>query len=303
MKRASLILPTFIGCGAPKAGSTTLYRLLSLHPEIGMSRKKELYFFVRPGDKICGRKFPKAHYDKGFEWYSRHFIEFADRKALGEFSPWYFASAAVRRRIKKDLPDVKLLFVLRDPVERMYSHFRERLLHPYEPETVANFNMVEQSRFFQWYICLSQYYKHLRWWYEEFGPEQILVVLLEDLRRDQLQTLNTIAAFLRVSPVTQEMMEERVYENPGKYFRRIGFVWLKRAYYQIVPGWLRQQLQVSKRIGRVLYTPSIPKVDFELRAKLIERYFYMDIVQLQNLIGRNLENWLWPLRATNEESI
>ncbi len=289
----ALVLPTFIGCGAPKAGSTTLWKLLSLHPEIGMSKRKEVYFFTRQGEKVFGYPMEHGYYDRGLQWYSQHFAPFAEKKARGEFSPWYFASPAVRRRIQKDLPHVKLIFVLRDPVDRMYSHFREQLFY-YDfnnPEKVGDFSKVEKSKYFHTYVCISSYHRHLAPWYEEFAEKQLKVVLFDDLRRDQLAVLNEIAQFLGVSLVEQ-IPQGLVHEAQGKVFKYPFFHNLRWMYRKIVPNWLKDVLQLSNRLRKVLYSHKVPPVPRELRQKLIEKYFYRDIEELQRLIGRDLSEWL-----------
>ncbi len=305
MKRASLILPTFIGCGVPKAGSTTLWKLLSLHPEIGMSRRKEIYFFVQEGDRICGVTVGGGHanYTKGLGWYAEHFGEFADRRERGEISPWYFASPEVRLRIKQDLPQVKLLFVLRDPVERMYSYFREHQRHYWGPrkETLRDFAQVEQSKWLLTYVCLSEYYHHLVHWYEDFGEDRILIILFDDLKQDQLKVLNDIARFLKISelkelPLSGSEVSARssvpVHAKKGRSLRWRFLAPLEWWYSKVLPETVQQRIRIPQQLRKVLYKSEIHSIDQEVRRRLIGKYFYEDIDKLQRLIKRDLSKWL-----------
>ena len=107
-----MVLPTFIICGTQRGGTTTLYHYLKEHPQICMSEKKEVHYF-------------DLNYHKSLQWYESHFKDCQNKKVktIGEASPFYMYLREVPERIDETLPDVKLIFILRNPVDRAYSHY------------------------------------------------------------------------------------------------------------------------------------------------------------------------------------
>ena len=108
-----LALPNLIVIGAQKCGTSGLHYYLSLHPEVSMSTPKELNFFIA-----------ERNFQRGLEWYSRHFDPAA--RCRGEASPNYTAypqHLGVPERIAEVVPDVRLVYIVRDPIERITAHF------------------------------------------------------------------------------------------------------------------------------------------------------------------------------------
>jgi hypothetical protein len=106
-------LPDFIISGAPKAGTSSLWNYVWQHPDVFMPDPKEIAFF-------------DYNYGKGVEWYEEKFIEHEDEEAVGEATPWYMCDDRaewVPERMQDVNPDAKLIFILRDPVERCRSNF------------------------------------------------------------------------------------------------------------------------------------------------------------------------------------
>ena len=121
------MLPNLIVIGAAKCGTTSLHEYLDLHPEVAMSREKELDFFVE-----------EKHWGRGVEWYA---AQFEDAPVRGESSPSYTAYPRYRgvpERIRRVVPDAKLVYLVRDPVERIVSHFVHRQV--VRPGTLARFS-------------------------------------------------------------------------------------------------------------------------------------------------------------------
>ena len=107
-----MVKPTFIIVGVMKAGATSLFGAVRRHPQVGKPSKKELHFFDR-----------KNYTRLGMEWYEQHFELGPKQIAVGEATPAYVYEAETRERIAENLPDVRLIISLRDPVRRAYSHF------------------------------------------------------------------------------------------------------------------------------------------------------------------------------------
>jgi len=108
---SALVVPTFLVGGAPKAGTTSLYHYLRQHPDVCMSARKETGVFMK-------------NYDKGLEWLSEtHYQHYEEETAVGEGSAGVLRLPECAERIHDAIPSVKLIFVLREPIERLYSHF------------------------------------------------------------------------------------------------------------------------------------------------------------------------------------
>ncbi|MGF1616390.1 MAG: sulfotransferase [Acidimicrobiia bacterium] len=103
-------LPTYLIAGAMRCGTTSLNAYLREHPEISVGQPKEVHFF-------------DENYERGTDWYLQHFPDSDESRAVGEATPSYLYFPEVAERIATTLPDVKILLLLRDPVERAHSHY------------------------------------------------------------------------------------------------------------------------------------------------------------------------------------
>ncbi len=179
------MLPTFIVIGAMKAGTTSLYHYLQEHPEIGMSSVKETDYFVE--DKNWG---------KGEAWYRSLFPE--GFPAVGEVSPNYtkrHVLPGVAERICGLLPEVKLIYLLRDPVERIVSHYKHRCLLGQEKKPLEELVRNDQCLH---YVQSSRYFYQLEDYYARFPEKNLLLLTMEELRHDRVAALSKIYAFLGV---------------------------------------------------------------------------------------------------------
>ena len=181
-------LPTFLVIGAMKAGTTSLYHYLRDHPQVFMPETKEVNFFN-----------PRRNWRRGLRWYEAQFADApSGAVALGEAStsytkhPWV---TGVPQRISATLGDVRLIYVVREPVERMRSQYLHGLAtgQEWRPIDVA----FEEEPM---YRHVSRYAFQLER-YEPFVPsDRILVIDARDLRHDRIATLRRVFGFLGVEP-------------------------------------------------------------------------------------------------------
>ena len=197
-----LTLPNLIVIGAQKCGTSGLHYYLGLHPEVSMSTPKELNFF------IAERNWPR-----GLEWYSRHFDPAA--RCRGESSPNYTAfpqHMGVPERMAEVVPDAKLIYIVRDPIDRISAHYvhnfakrrekgdlRQTLLHPNTS-----------------YVSRSKYFTQLQRFLEFYDREQILVIENSRLRDDRLATLREVFEFVGVDPTFQHPKFEQVRHSSSR---------------------------------------------------------------------------------------
>jgi len=111
--------PDFLIVGAQKAGTTSLYNCLKQHPAVLPARKKEIHYFSQ-------------FYRKGLPWYLEHFPERENHQLSGEASPFYLFHPQSARRIAETYPDIRIIIILRDPVERAISHYDQQFRRGHE---------------------------------------------------------------------------------------------------------------------------------------------------------------------------
>lgn len=180
-------LPDFVVVGAMKAGTTTLYRHLQSHPRIFMPELKEPDFYVT--NKNWGR---------GFEWYASLFRDAPVDALRGEASTNYSKGASfpeVPGRLRAHAPDVKIIYLLRDPIERIRSQYVHSILSGKETRSPAEAITADSG-----YVDTSLYGSQVQRYLEHFPPEQLLVVLTEDMRDDPAGLLEKVSAFLQIGP-------------------------------------------------------------------------------------------------------
>jgi Sulfotransferase domain len=178
------VLPNLIVIGAAKCGTTSLHEYLDEHPQIAMSREKELHFFV-----------DRKNWGRGIPWYEAQFD--ASAPVRGESSPGYSAYPlyeGVPARMAATIPDAKLVYLVRDPVERVVSHYTHRTVNWPEMGTLEE--ALADAHVREWLVTPSRYWLQLEQYLEHFPPEQILVVDSDELRA----SLPRIFEFAGVDP-------------------------------------------------------------------------------------------------------
>lgn len=181
------MLPNFLIIGSMKSGTTSLYSYLRSHPDIFMPDYKEPGFFSN--DEVWA---------KGISWYENLFSNYQNQKACGEASTNYskFPNYPdVPARISSIVPHMKMIYILRHPVERIYSHYLHNLYSGRETLSLEDALNKKTS-----YIQVSLYYKQIERYLTNFPENQLMVVLLEDLKTQPSIFMYKIFKFLDVSP-------------------------------------------------------------------------------------------------------
>ena len=273
-------LPGFIIVGAMKCGTTTLFRHLGKHPAIGLSQDKETDFFLA-----------EQNFARGFEWYREQFRPGA--RLYGEASPNYSKCnefPGVPERIRRHLPDVRLIYMVRDPVERFVSQY---LHHMNSGEITVPPERILNTRVGRHYLDSSRYCRQLSAYLAHFPREQILVLCLDELRRDPAAIVRRTFEFLGVDPgVKVDGLEEA--HNSGADLRRMP-AWyfaarrstLLRGMKQRLPSGLQQAMTARIARGR---QRSLPKVDAELRETL-KAELAEDAAGFRALTGASFSHW------------
>jgi hypothetical protein len=172
-------LPTFLGVGASKSGTTSLARWLGEHPDVFVSPEKELRFFT-------------MHWDLGPDWYAEHFTEAGSRPS-GEFTPDYMHDATAVERMAATVPDAQLIVCLREPVARLLSHYWHNRLRGSERRPVRQ--AVEQQPD---YVGRGDYLPQLLRLEQHYDRTRIHAVLFDDLRDQPAEAFAATCRFLDV---------------------------------------------------------------------------------------------------------
>ncbi len=279
-------LPNLIVIGGLKCGTTSLHHYLALHPEIAMSRPKELNFFVA-----------ELNWELGRDWYASHFVR--DREVRGETSPHYTNRprfGGVAERMRETLGErTRLIYMVRDPLERILSQYLHNVGGGYETRSMERALTEESS-----YVARSRYAMQLAPYRERFDSERILIVANEDLAERRRETLRRVFEFCGVSRDFDSPQFEREWET-GSGKSVSGFRLMDRAVR--LPG-LRaldrnfDRLPESLRwaVERIVHDPGSgaatkPELPDELRARL-EQWLAPDLAELERIAGRRFDYWL-----------
>lgn len=295
-----MVMPNFLIIGAAKAGTTSLYYYLSQHPQIYMSPAKEPRFFALEGEDLNFRN-PDQDINRTSvttpEAYNQLFQGVTDETAIGEASPLYLYSPKAVERIKHYIPDVKLIAILRDPVDRAFSCYTHLIREGYEPLSFSGGlneepNRIQNNWAHLWhYQQAGYYYTQLKRYFDTFAPEQIKVYLYEDLNADSTAVTQDICRFLGVDDTFEPDLTRMNVSGVPKVrllhglFKRNP---IKTALKPLFPPDLRKQIARKVKAWNLQDKPSLPS---EVRAQMIETY-REDILKLEELIQRDLSKWL-----------
>lgn len=287
-----MIIPNFLIIGAQKAGTTSLYYYLNQHPQIYMSYVKEPRFFA-PEFYTAPNKVrpPKRKSPLTWEEYCYLFKDVSNEIAIGEASTDYLHLSKAPERIKKTIPEVKLIVILRNPVERAFSAYCYQVRDGYENLSFAE-AIKEEEKGTRDYKKLGFYYSQLKRYYDIFDRSQIKIYLNEDLNSNPDLVLQDIFRFLGVNCEFQpEYTKKNISGVPKNRFLHNIFLKeniIKETLKPLFSKELRQLIHSTVRKHNLRNKPAFP---VEKRHKLIETY-REDILKLQDLIQQDLSHWL-----------
>ncbi len=256
--------------------------MLGVHPQVGVSDPKEVDFF-------------SYYFDRGYQWYERHFSHLADCTALCDTSPSYFYDPRAATRARHYNEDLKIIALLRDPVARAYSnHLHEVIKGHIEPQSFEEGLLNNPA-----YLEQGRYHTHLKRWVDAFGPQQVLVLLAEEIHADPVRSAASVYDFIgvnanfvsavaserrNVSDVARSPGLRRALRSGGDLMRRVGLeeqlVRLKSA--TPVAGLLKANSADLR--------DQIPPMQESTKHQLAE-YFAPEVLDLTDMLGRKSLPW------------
>jgi hypothetical protein len=271
-------LPDFLIVGAMRCGTTSLSNFLSRQPRIGVARGKELHYFDR-------------HHVLGLAWYAQHFEELG-KAIVGEATPNYLYKAEVPRRIADEIPNAKLVAILRDPVQRAESHYWHRVARADEPLPMLealeaeNERLAEPARTFPEhvaYVDRSRYGEQLRRYQQWFPVDQMRIIILEEVDRNPVEQMTSLLRWLDPGcprpDLTPTMWPRR--DNSHMRFRSQRLRKLVRR----VPGIAGRAIG-SVNAVRQAYPAIDPEAEAFIRSRLRD-----DRRVLEEVLGRSIDVW------------
>ncbi|WP_204154024.1 sulfotransferase [Leptolyngbya sp. CCY15150] len=294
--------PDFLIVGAPKCGTTALCHYLSEHPEVAISTPAKPYFFGRDLNvpRTCERL--------------EDYLALFDENALccGEGTPYYLYSQTAAQEIYDLNPAMKIIIMLRNPVDVAYSLYCQRLSNSIDSEPILDFaeaiaaegDRAQGKRLppaypdpkMVLYTEIAKFYPQVQRYVDRFPPEQLHVVIYDDLRADVDRVYGQVLTFLGVDSAYRPPLQV---VNPNTTWRSRGL----QALVESPPKPLKTSLKRLGISGKTLYplyralTRFNQKVavrsplDPAMKLKL-QNLFYSDVEQLSQLLGRSLLHWL-----------
>jgi hypothetical protein len=301
-----MTMPNFFVVGAQKAGTTSLYHYLKQHPQIYMSPIKEPFFFDHKIDakgEVVRQQFggpgpPHVKFANIGE-YRTLFRGVSDEKAIGEASVLYLYAPGTAERIKRYVPEAKVIAFLRNPADRAYSAFLHAVQIGREPLTDFARTLREEDDRIRdnWHYVFHYrnrglYHAQLERYYEVFGREKVGVWLYEELSDDPVGVVQSALRFLGVDDTFTPDVSTK--HNPARVPKSQSARFTIRFMNTTLPFVGKVFPPASEKIrqlvrGRILV--EAPPIDPETRRELIEGY-REDVLKLQELIGRDLSAWL-----------
>jgi len=276
--QTSVRLPVFIGVGPPRTATTWLHEALTGY--VGLPHGvKETDFFV-------------YNYDKGVEWYAAHFRDCPLDRPFGEFSPNYFVGAQPRERIAKDVPGCKIICTLRDPVERLYSHYRKMREGEYFSGSFEEC-LEKRPNVIEW----SKYATYVSSWRRLFGAENVLVLIQDDLKANPQDFLNQVCDFIQIPRIhladsaVREKLVNAIPSLPrspriARMARILRDGLQRRRSYAFVNLLKRTGIRDFVFSGGAAFEPIRPETDARLR-----EFYRPEVEALEEMLGRDLSAW------------
>lgn len=301
-----MALPDFLIAGVPKAGTTALHAALAQHPQLYLSRVKEPKFFLSDGPP------PRSGGPGDVQTYQEHIWRRPDYEALfdpalpgtlrGEATPFYLYDLAAHERIRRLVPDARLILMLRDPVDRAYSNWNHLWTDGLEAEAdfLTACRLESGRRAAGWapfwhYVGLGRYGRQVQHLFGVFPREQVLLMRYRELRDTPVAALDRVCRFLGVTTglvtgVPAENVHWHVEDTPtNAVLRGLLRGGARSGHHFPVPA----RRMASRPLLGLLHrrTGHRPPLSADDRAALLPR-FADDIALLEEVTGQSYADWL-----------
>ncbi len=264
----------FLVVGAMKAGTTTLVRHLQTNTDIACPFH-EVHYFNNP-----------KNYKKGLNWYAKHFSSFSKSKKRGEKTPAYSYQPDVAEKIYHFNPNIKLVWIFRNPVHRTYSHYWHCIRNGNEylsfEDCLRLNHKVLEANIYRDYKRRSVYVEQVKRYLQYFSLDQMHFVIFESFKQDKDTELEKLASFLEIKNEFSEL--NRTKRNEGFQPASIPLEYYSKKLFGASLPW-RIIHYLNKKLGK-----EYPRID-PLVEKELENYFHPFNRQLEQLIQQPIQQW------------
>ena len=292
--------PNFMCIGAAKSATTSLFEMLRQHPLISAPSFKEPHFFDN-----------SKNYQKGKQWYLKsYFTNIESAQVIGEFTPSYLSSLASPKRILETFgPKIKFVAILRNPIDRAYSHYLHTKRDEHEAlefldavlnenDRLTQFNKIEDelsfSRFS--YIYQGQYAQHINNYLNYFSIKQFHFVLFNDFINKREETIQSILSFLGIDNnyeldinITSNKSSIARSKSLKRFIKNDSII--KRAAKWIIPSLVfRQKIRNLIHASNNKTQAKTPLSEDE-RKLVYDKFFEQEIIMLEKILNLNLNHW------------
>jgi hypothetical protein len=304
MEHNQPVRPNLFIVGAPKCGTTSMHGYLAQHPDVFMTTFKEPHFFGRDLALPASRRIVDE------VAYLAPFTSAADVRWRGESSTWYLFSTQAAREIRQYAPAARILIMLRNPVDTLYSLHGQYLysgnedLTDFEQALSAQDDRRHGRRIPAYaqnpqgllYGDVVAYAQQVQRYFDAFGRENVHVILFDDFVKD---TLGEFKKVLRFLDLADDFQPDLTVLNPARAARipwviRLdrGVPGLRRLYHRLFPAYWRDRIfDALAWLSRAPVRPG--KITPDLRARLAPM-FREEVESLSELLGRDLSHWSAP---------
>jgi len=282
----------FFIVGAAKAGTTSLYHYLNEHSDIEMSSQKEPDFFSDTSLHTQMLYYGKNRIDT-IEKYHALFQQ--ENVLRGDASVSYLFYEDVPKKIIKYNPNAKIVIMLRNPIDRAFSHY----LMDYRLGLVSEkFETIIQKKskhkyanlFYQQYIQVSEYTRQIKNYLNIFSKENICIIDYEDFKKNTSDVVNRVYIFLGVDNSFQPCLRNKynTYSMPKNLIIRYiySFVFLRKIIATILP---KNLVAIIRQL--LFRNKNKPQLSSETK-KILKQHFENDVQELSVLLNKNFKKWI-----------
>ena len=274
------VLPSFIIVGAQKCGTTTLYDILKMHPEVNMSRIKEINYFTSE-DKM----------KKGLKHYSSYFKKpKVNHKITGEASPGYMNNLEIPEMIKNNIGEIKIVMILRDPIKRAFSQYWDNRRHLSEilneSEIVAKYLTDEYNSKSRGYFSRGVYSKYIEEYLKYFKRSNIHIMIFEELIDNPNKELKKLYNFLTID-------DSDKFLNLNK-FSNSSMIWDNRFYKFLLQN-PKYNKYINKHFRRFFFFGKKCKYKYplpsDINLKILQEFYKPWNLKLELLLEKKITDW------------
>lgn len=286
------MLPNYLIVGAAKSGTNTLAHYLNEHPEAFIVPQKEVNYFA--ADEIKNQQlYYKDYIVNSLEDYKKLFETAEAYRAVGEGSTSYLFYETVPEKIKQLIPEVKIIILLRNPVDRTYSHYlmdkRIGLVDLPLIEILKGESKHEKQKlYYQQFVELSLYFEQVNRYINTFSSENVKICIFENLIEDTENTLRDIFQFLNIDARIRLDFDAKFnsYNYPNSKIVKILYknYFVRKGLSALIPS------LIQKGLFSAFFDSKKPKLDEEAR-EILQAEFANDINKLEESLNIDLSRW------------